>query len=126
VEIGFAAFCFAGASAAAAPLRGTALWLFITALAGICAVAELLLLALRPAVSGRLAGQRYFDTWRRYDGAPDMLAAKLSADPSACRTLIRLSIIVWRKYLLIRWAVDLLMGIVPLVAIALSVALLMR
>lgn len=126
VGIGFTAFAAAGAAAIAAPPRGPAQWLAVAALAGVCAVAELLLLALRPTLGSGTAGQRYFATWRRYADAPARLAGELTADPSACRTLIDVSRIVWRKYLLIRWAIDLLLVIVPAVAAALAVALVVR
>jgi hypothetical protein len=126
VGIGFTAFAAAGAAAIAAPLRGPAQWLSLGALTGVCAVAELLLLALRPTLGSGLIGQRYFATWRQYAAAPAALAAELSADPDDCRTLIDVSRIVWRKYLLIRWAVDLLLVIAPLVAAGLSVALVIR
>ena len=126
VGIGFTAFSAAGAAAVAAPLRGPAQWLSLAAIAGVCAVAELLLLALRPTLGSGFVGQRYFATWRRYNTAPAALAAELSADPDDCRTLIDVSRIVWRKYLLIRRAVDLLLTIVPVVAVALSIALMIR
>lgn len=126
VGIGFTAFAAAGAVTVAAPLRGPAQWLAVAALVGVCAVAELLLLALRPTLGRGLAGQRYFATWCRYEDIPARLAAELNADPGACRTLIDVSRIVWRKYLLIRWAIDLLLVIVPGIAAALAVALLVR
>ncbi|MGV9279754.1 Pycsar system effector family protein [Streptomyces sp. NPDC003730] len=124
VGIGFTAFSVAGASAVAAPLHGGARWLCVAALTGVCAVAELLLLVLRPVVGRGGAGQRYFATWRRYAPAPERLASELSVDEERCRTLVRLSGIVWRKYRLIRWAVDLMIAVLPLMAVALSVALL--
>jgi Pycsar effector protein len=126
VGIGFAAFSAGCASAVVAPLRGPAQWLSVGALAGVCAVAELLLLALRPRLGDGRMGERYFAVWRRYAGAADVLAAELSAEPDACRTLIQLSRIVWRKYLLIRWAIDLLLAVVPVIAVAVSAALLLR
>lgn len=126
VGIGFTAFAAAGAAAVAAPLRGPAQWLSLAAIAGVCAVAELLLLALRPTLGKGLVGERYFTTWRRYAGAPAVLAAELCADPDDCRTLIDVSCIVWRKYLLIRWAADLLLAIVPVMTAAVSVAVVIR
>jgi Pycsar effector protein len=124
VGIGFAAFTAGCASGVAVPLHGSARWLSVAALACVCAVAELLLLALRPRLGGELAGERFFGTWRRYEQAPDVLAAELSADPAACRTLVQLSCVVWRKYVLIRCSVDLLVAVVPLLAAAMSVAVL--
>ncbi|MBE1536710.1 Pycsar system effector family protein [Actinomadura algeriensis] len=126
VGFGFAAFTAAAASTVAIPLRGTSRLLVVAALAGVCVVAELLLTALRPRLGRDGTGQRYFAVWRRYAGTPDVLAAHLSADVDACRTLIQLSRIVWRKYRLIRWAVDVLLAVVPLLAVAVSVALLVR
>jgi hypothetical protein len=126
VGIGFTAFTAASATTVAIPLRGTARLLAVAALATVCVVAELLLLALRPKLGRNQAGQRYFAVWRRYAGTPGALAARLSAEVDACRTLIQLSRIVWRKYFLIRWAVDLLVVVVPLLAVAVSVALLRR
>jgi hypothetical protein len=126
VGIGFTAFSAGCASAVVVPLHGLARWLCVAALAGVCVVAEVLLLALRPRLGSGRIGQRYFAAWRRYSQAPDALAAELSAEPAECRTLVQLSCIVWRKYLLIRWSVDVLMAIVPLVALAVSVALLTR
>ncbi|MFJ6726320.1 MULTISPECIES: Pycsar system effector family protein [unclassified Streptomyces] len=126
VGIGFTAFSVAAASAVAAPLHGPARWLCVAALAGVCAVAELLLLVLRPVLGRGDVGQRYFATWHRYASAPDRLARELSVDEEACRTLVELSGIVWRKYRLIRWAVDLMIAVLPLTAVALSVALLSR
>ncbi|CAM5291990.1 hypothetical protein STENM223S_08633 [Streptomyces tendae] len=124
--IGFTAFSVAGASAVAAPLHGGARWLCVAALAGVCAVAELLLLVLRPVLGRDDAGQGYFATWRHYASTPERLARELSADEEACRTLIRLSGIVWRKYQLQIVAVDLMIAVLPLMAAALSVALLTR
>lgn len=124
VGIGFAAFSVAGASAVAVPLHGGARWLCVAALAGMCVVAELLLLVLRPVLGKGDAGQRYFATWHRYASAPERLARELSVDREACRTLVELSGIVLRKYRLIRWAVDLMSAVLPLMAVALSVALL--
>jgi hypothetical protein len=126
VGIGFAAFSAGCASAAGVRLHGPAQWLSVASLAGVCVVAELLLLALRPRLSAGGPGERYFAVWRRYAAAPDVLAAELSADPEACRTLIQVSCVVWRKYFFIRCAVDLLLAIVPLIALAVCVALLMR
>ena len=126
VGLGFTAFSVAGASAVAVPLHGTARWLCLAALAGVCLVAELLLWVLRPVLNRSDTGQRYFATWRRYAAAPEQLARELSADVEACRTLARLSGIVWRKYLLIRWAVHLMAAVLPLMAVALAVALLTR
>lgn len=125
VGIGFTAFAAASAAAITAALRGPAQWLSLGALAGVCAVAELLLLALRPTLGSGLVGQRYFATWRRYANVAT-LAAELSADPGDCRTLIDVSRIVWRKYLFIRWAIDLLLVIVPLVAAGLAAAVALR
>lgn len=126
VGISFTAFAAAGAATVAVPLSGPARWLAVAALPGVCAVAELLLLALRPTLGRGMAGQRYFATWRRYADVPVRLAAELNADPGACRTLIEVSRIVWRKYVLIRCAIDLLLVLVPTVAAALAVALLVR
>ncbi|MEH0548379.1 DUF5706 domain-containing protein [Streptomyces sp. B21-105] len=126
VGIGFTAFSVAGASAVTVPVHGVARWLCVTALAGVCAVAELLLLVLRPVLGKGDVGQRYFATWRRYASTPERLARELSVDEEACRTLIQLSGIVWRKYRLIRGAVDLMIGVLPLMAVALSVTLLTR
>ncbi|TLQ42510.1 Pycsar system effector family protein [Streptomyces marianii] len=126
VGIGFTAFSVAGASAVTVPLHGGARWLCVSALAGVCVVAELLLLVLRPVLGKGDVGQRYFATWRHYASAPERLARELSVDEEACRTLIQLSSIVWRKYRLIRCAVDLMIVVLPLMAAALSVALLTR
>jgi len=126
VGIGFTAFSVAGASAIVAPLTGTARWLSVAALASVCLVAELLLLSLRPALGRGLTGQQYFAAWRHYARDAERLAVELSAEVTSCQTLIQLSIIVWRKFLLVRWAVDLLMGVLPLVALSVSIALLTR
>ena len=124
--IGFTAFSVASASAVTVPPHGGARWLCVSALAGVCLVAELLLWVLRPVLGKGDVGQRYFATWRHYESAPERLARELSVDEEACRTLIQLSGIVWRKYRLIRWAVDLMIVVLPLMAAALSVALLTR
>lgn len=124
--IGFTAFSAACAATTAVPLHGSARLLSVAALAGVCVVTELLLLALRPRLGSGLVSQRYFATWRRYAGDPAGLAAELSAPPDMCRLLIDLSRIAWRKYLLVRWAVDFLMAFVPLIAATVSVVLLRR
>jgi hypothetical protein len=126
VGIGFTAFSVAGASAVTVPVHGVARWLCVAALAGVCAVAELLLLVLRPVLGTGDVGQRYFAAWRHYASAPERLARELCVDEEACRTLIRLSGIAWRKYRLVRTAVDLMIGVLPLMAVALSVTLLTR
>lgn len=126
VGLGFTAFSVAGASAVAAPPDGASRWLCLPALAGVCAVAELLLFVLRPVLRKDDAGQLYFATWRHYAPHPWRLAAELSADEDRCRTLIRLSEIVWRKYRLIRWAVHMMAVVLPVMAAGLSVALLRR
>ena len=126
VGIGFTAFSAGCASAIVVPLRGPAQWLSVAALAGVCVVAEFLLLALRPRLGNGLAGREILRHLVPIFTSPDVLAAELSAELDACRMLIQLSCIAWRKYLLIRWSVHLLVAIVPLVALAVSVALLMR
>lgn len=122
--IGFTAFSAACVATATVPLHGIARCLSVAALAGMCAVMELLLLALRPRLGHGLPRQRYFATWRRYAGDLPGLAAELSAPPDTCRLLVDLSKVAWQKYLYVRWAVNLLMALVPLMAGSVSIALL--
>lgn len=120
----FTAFSAACAATTAVPLHGLARCLSVAALAGICAVVELLLLALRPRLGPGLTSQRYFATWRRYAGDLAGLADELSAPSDMCRLLVDLSGVAWQKYLYVRRAIDLLMVLVPLMAGAVSIALL--
>lgn len=120
----FTAFSAACAATTAVPLHGLTRCLSVAALAGICAVVELLLLALRPRLGPGLASQRYFATWRGYAGDLAVLADELTAPFDMCRLLVDLSEVAWQKYHYVRWAVDLLMVLIPLMAGAISIALL--
>lgn len=124
IGIGFAAFSAAIVGAVAAPVQGAAMWLALVALAGVNVAGELLLLVFRPRLRQDAGSQRYFGYWHRYITCPDVLAADLGANVEQARLLVQLSDIAWRKYLLTRIAVDVLMVVLPLISSAVAVTLL--
>jgi hypothetical protein len=124
VGIGFTAFSVAAASATIVPLRGVQMWLALGALLSVVVVAEILFLAIRPQLSRDLAAKQYFAYWRQYARSSEILAQELKCSQDESRLLTQLSEIAWRKHSMIRVSVDLLIGVTPVMASVLALALL--
>lgn len=126
VGIVFAAFSLATAAAATTPTRGLPRWLAIASLIGVLAATEFLFLAIRPKMSWNTTATSYFGYWRLYANRVADLCAELSCTESDARLLVQLSVIAWRKFLLIRTSVDVLLITMPVVSSVVGFTLVAR